>query len=298
MHRVDRRGSGTAPAPTKLARPRPRVGARSRGQDEVDENAKAMTLVGVDGVNLTGAGNRLRADGRRPAPARARARARPARRPPRRELVEQDQRLLGAARARRRSASTREDRRSGVARSPARPVAQRRLGRRLGRPRVARSRATTAGPRRGSSPTCAPTCRAGDSLTVCITAATSLGAYAAMGYDLPALAASVDQIVLMTLRRPRPVGEDARADRPARLAARLRRGARAGRRRRTQIFLGVANYAYAWRPHSGRVAHGRAGARTRQAPGTRGRDWIANAGEWTREAPRRLDGSGGRTSGR
>src|SRR5262249_51704834 len=38
----------------------------------------------------------------------------------------------------------------------------------------------------------------GDSLTICLSASTSHSAYAAMGYDLPALAASAGQIVLMT----------------------------------------------------------------------------------------------------
>jgi len=118
----------------------------------------------------------------------------------------------------------------------------------------------------------------GDSLTICLTAATTLGGYAAMGYDLPALATSVDQIVLMTYddhgpweKTPGPIGPLPwqRASVTA-----LEHDVPAGK-----IFLGVANYAYAWRPHSvasltvaqarSLVAHWHASPR-----------WIASAGEW------------------
>ncbi len=122
----------------------------------------------------------------------------------------------------------------------------------------------------------------GDSLTICISAATTLGAYASMGYDLPALAASVGQIVLMTYddhgpweKTPGPIGP--LAWQRASVAA-LEHDVPAD-----QIFLGVANYAYAWRPHSVdslTVAQARAlAARLRARP-----RWIVSAGEWRAKA--------------
>jgi spore germination protein len=119
----------------------------------------------------------------------------------------------------------------------------------------------------------------GDSLTICISATTSHSAYAAMGYDLPALAASVDQIVLMTYddhgpweKTPGPIGP-LRWQRDS--VAALEQDVPAD-----QIFLGVANYAYAWRPHSVdslTVAQARKLAKRLHA---RPR-WIEKAGEWT-----------------
>jgi spore germination protein len=118
----------------------------------------------------------------------------------------------------------------------------------------------------------------GDSLTICISATTSHSAYAAMGYDLPALATSVDQFVLMTYddhgpweKTPGPIGPPAwqRASVKA-----LEQDVPAG-----QIFLGVANYGYGWRPHSRpnlTVAQARAlAARFHATP-----RWIRAAGEW------------------
>jgi spore germination protein YaaH len=122
----------------------------------------------------------------------------------------------------------------------------------------------------------------GDSLTICLSATTSHAEYAAMGYDLPALAASVDQIVLMTYddhgpweKTPGPIGP-LRWQR--RSVAALEKDVPAD-----QILLGVANYAYAWRPHSRpalTVAQARAlAARLRAQP-----QWNAKAGEWTARA--------------
>lgn len=118
----------------------------------------------------------------------------------------------------------------------------------------------------------------GDSLTICLSATTSHREYAAMGYDLPALAASVDQVVLMTYddhgpweKTPGPIGP--LAWQRASVAA-LEQDVPAA-----QIFLGVANYAYAWRPHSVdslTVAQARKlAARWHARP-----RWIASAGEW------------------
>ncbi len=119
----------------------------------------------------------------------------------------------------------------------------------------------------------------GDSLTICLMSATTLSGYAAWGYNLPALAASVDQIVLMTYddhgpweKTPGPIGP--LGWQRAAVAALEKKVPAA------QIFLGVANYGYAWRPHSRpalTVAAARALAkRLHVAP-----HWIAKDGEWT-----------------
>jgi spore germination protein YaaH len=122
----------------------------------------------------------------------------------------------------------------------------------------------------------------GASLTICISATTSHSAYAAMGYDLPALATDVDQIVLMTYddhgpweKTPGPIGP-LRWQRASVKA--LEQDVPADK-----IFLGVANYGYAWRPRSRpnlTVAQARALAAHLHA---RPR-WSAAAGEWTAEA--------------
>jgi spore germination protein len=117
-----------------------------------------------------------------------------------------------------------------------------------------------------------------DSLTVCLSASAHYSDYAAMGYDLPALAASADQIVLMTYddhgpweNTPGPIGP--LAWQRASVAA-LEQDVPAAK-----IFLGVANYGYGWRPHSRpslSVAQARAlAARFHAVP-----HWIAAAGEW------------------
>jgi spore germination protein len=120
---------------------------------------------------------------------------------------------------------------------------------------------------------------AGDSLTVCLEAFTSSGAYAANGYDLPALAANSDQIVLMTYddhgpweNTPGPIGP-LQWQRASVHALETVVPAR-------QIFLGAANYGYAWRPHANdnlNVSQARAlVARWHAHP-----RWVASVGEWT-----------------
>jgi spore germination protein YaaH len=119
----------------------------------------------------------------------------------------------------------------------------------------------------------------GDSLTICLQASTSLAGYRASGYDLRGLAAGADQIVLMTYddhgpweNSPGPIGPLPwqRASIHA-----LERVVPPG-----QVFLGVADYGYAWRPHSNdslSVAQARAlVARWRAKP-----RWVPRAGEWT-----------------
>jgi spore germination protein len=118
----------------------------------------------------------------------------------------------------------------------------------------------------------------GDSLTVCISASAHHSDYAAMGYDLPGLAASADQIVLMTYddhgpweKTPGPIGP--LGWQRASVAA-LEQDVPAAK-----IFLGVANYGYGWRPHSRpslSVAQARALARRFHGVPR----WIAAAGEW------------------
>jgi len=117
------------------------------------------------------------------------------------------------------------------------------------------------------------------SVTICVEAFTSPSAYPANGYDLQSLAGDTDQIVLMTYddhgpweNTPGPIGPLAwqRASVHA-----LETWVPAD-----QIFLGAANYGYAWRPHSNdnlNVSQARAlVARWHAQP-----RWVASAGEWT-----------------
>lgn len=119
----------------------------------------------------------------------------------------------------------------------------------------------------------------GDSLTVCVTAFTSLAAYRANGYDLAGLARSASQIVLMTYddhgpweNTPGPIGPLPWQRASVRALER--------RVRPRQTFLGAADYAYAWRPHSNdslTVDQARAlVARWHAQP-----RWMASVGEWT-----------------
>jgi spore germination protein YaaH len=118
-----------------------------------------------------------------------------------------------------------------------------------------------------------------DSLTVCLEAFTSPGAYAANGYQLAALAASADQIVLMTYddhgpweNTPGPIGPLAWQRASVRALETVIPAPR--------IFLGAANYGYAWRPHSNdnlNVSQARALARRSHAHPR----WVQAAGEWT-----------------
>jgi spore germination protein YaaH len=117
------------------------------------------------------------------------------------------------------------------------------------------------------------------SVTVCVEAFTSPAAYAANGYDLQSLASNTDQIVLMTYddhgpweNTPGPIGPLS-WQRASVHALESTVPAR-------QIFLGAANYGYAWRPHSNdnlNVSQARAlVARWHAQP-----RWVASVGEWT-----------------
>jgi spore germination protein YaaH len=117
-----------------------------------------------------------------------------------------------------------------------------------------------------------------DSVTVCVMAFTSASAYPANGYDLKALASSSNQIVLMTYddhgpweNTPGPIGPLSwqRASVWA-----LETSVPAD-----QIFLGAANYGYAWRPHANdnlHVSQARALVERWHAQGR----WVASVGEW------------------
>jgi spore germination protein len=120
---------------------------------------------------------------------------------------------------------------------------------------------------------------ANDPVTVCLEAFTTPGSYRANGYDLRALASSATQIVLMTYDdhgpwedTPGPIGPLAWQ----RASIRALESALPAQ----QIFLGAANYGYAWRPHSNEnlsVTRARELAlRWHAHP-----HWSASAGEWT-----------------
>lgn len=114
-------------------------------------------------------------------------------------------------------------------------------------------------------------------LTICLEAFTSTAEYAANGYDLPAIAGNVNEVVLMTYddhgtweNTPGPVGPLA-----------WQRASVAALERvvpRRQIFLGAANYGYDWRPNNfltvneARALVNRFHGRAR---------WVNGAGEWT-----------------
>ena len=120
---------------------------------------------------------------------------------------------------------------------------------------------------------------AGDSLTVCLTASTSLAGYRASGYDPAGLVAHVDQIVLMTYddhgpweNTPGPIGPLPWQQASVRAMERVVAP--------SHVLMGVADYAYAWRPHSNdslTVQQARAlAARWHAQP-----RWVARVGEWT-----------------
>jgi spore germination protein YaaH len=118
-----------------------------------------------------------------------------------------------------------------------------------------------------------------DSLTICLQASTSLSGYTASGYDLHGLAASADQIVLMTYddhgpweNTPGPIGP-LHWQRASVQALEQVVPAR-------QIFLGAADYAYAWRPHSN-DSLSVAQARSLVARWHARARWVSGVGEWT-----------------
>ncbi len=239
----------------------------------IDANAKAMTVVGIDGVNLTGAGTVS-------APTAA------------------DRKQLARAHAHGLPGVLLVANWSNAANDFSEPLAHKTLGStaKTDAAAAALAAAVTAGGWDGVSvdlEALAPRDTAGltrfvsdlrtglpsgDSLTICLSASAHHADYAAMGYDLPALAASVDQVVLMTYddhgpweKTPGPIGP--LGWQRASVAA-LEQDVPAA-----QIFLGVANYAYAWRPHrvdSLTVAQARRLAAHWHAKPR----WIASAGEW------------------
>ena len=120
---------------------------------------------------------------------------------------------------------------------------------------------------------------AADSLSVDITAFTSLSAYRANGYDLSALSSSADELVLMTYddhgpweNTPGPIGPLPWQRRAVKAIEQVVPPSR--------VFLGAADYGYAWRPHSNdnlTVSQARALVAQWHA---RAR-WVPRVGEWT-----------------
>jgi spore germination protein len=118
-----------------------------------------------------------------------------------------------------------------------------------------------------------------DSLTVCLEAFTSPGDYTANGYDLAALARAADQIVLMTYddhgpweNTPGPIGPLGWQRASVRALETVVP--------RQRIFLGAANYGYAWRPHAN-VNLNVGAARALVSKWRARARWIPAVGEWT-----------------
>jgi spore germination protein len=122
------------------------------------------------------------------------------------------------------------------------------------------------------------------SLTINIQNSTSAAEYAAYGYDLPALAESVDQIVLMAYdqhgpweKTPGPVGAEGWVRTGLRLLL--------AQVPPSKVDLGVAGYGYAWEPGRRRQLSD-ASARALAARSGTHAHWDAGAGEWTAKLPR------------
>lgn len=252
------------------------LGFQSEGSplDLLDRNARVMTEVGVDGIDLTG-------PGRVSAPDRAALRQ------------------LARAHADRLPAVVLAGNWSSQINDFSERLAHETLGNRVAAARaasaVARAVATdgwngvsvdleSLTPRDSAGLTqlvesLRADMPAADSLTVCLQAATSPSGYVASGYDLKTLAANANQLVLMTYddhgpweNTPGPIGPLSWQ----RAAVRALESAV----QPDQILLGAADYAYGWRPQAdislnvdqarALVARWRAHAR-----------WVAAAGEWT-----------------
>lgn len=277
-------GAATVGSGARGAQPRPEVlGFQSEGSPPrlIDRSRRALTQVGVDGINLIGRGEVSAVDHAAAAQlSRARADGLPAvllvgNWSPRINDFSEAlaHRTLGSAAATRAAALA---------------VAREAIGGGWNgvsvdleslAPRDRAGLTSFAATLRGALPS-------GDSLTVCVEAFTSMASYRANGYDPGALARSADQIVLMTYddhgpweNTPGPIG-------PLRWQ---RRSVRALERSvpREQILLGAADYGYAWRPHSNdnlNVAQARALVARRHSHAR----WVAAVGEWTAGLP---DGS-------
>lgn len=240
----------------------------------IDENARSLTLVGVDGVDLTSAGN---VSAPTAADRRQSARSRRAGLPAVLLVANWSNRLNDFSEALAHRTLRSPDAVDAAAAALAGDAAQAGFAG-VSVDLESLARRDTAGLTRFVSDLRADL-PAGDSLTVCLSAATSRSAYAAMGYDLADLAASADQLVLMTYDdhgpwedTPGPIGP-LRWQRASLRA--LERSVPA-----SHVFLGIANYAYAWRPHENddlTVAQ----ARRLVARSHAHARWVGAAGEWT-----------------
>jgi spore germination protein len=121
------------------------------------------------------------------------------------------------------------------------------------------------------------------SLTIDVQNVTTLSAYRAYGYDLPALARSVDQIVLMAYDQHGPWEK---APGPVGATDWVRAGLRALLTQvpPSQVDLGVAGYGYVWEPHRSHQVSD-AAARALVAEARAHPHWVAAAGEWTAKLP-------------
>lgn len=118
-----------------------------------------------------------------------------------------------------------------------------------------------------------------DSLTVCVQASTTPAGYSAGGYDVQALAAAADQIVLMTYddhgpweNTPGPIGPLPWQRAAVRALVRSVPPSR--------VLLGAADYGYGWLPHANvnlDVDQARAMVERWHAHPR----WVSWAGEWT-----------------
>ncbi len=241
---------------------------------QIDRSARAMTLVGVDGVNLTGPGRVSAVDAAARAQlARARADGLPAV-----LLVGNWSERIGDFSERLAHETLRS--RAAAAQAAA-AVAGEVTGGGWGgvsvdleslAPRDREGLTGFVSDLRADLP-------AADALSVCVEAFTSPSDYAANGYDLAALTASANELVLMTYDdhgpwepTPGPIGP----------LAWQRASVRALERAvpPQQVLLGVANYGYAWRPHA------RVGLSVRQTRSLVARwrarpRWVVRDGEWT-----------------
>jgi spore germination protein YaaH len=126
----------------------------------------------------------------------------------------------------------------------------------------------------------------GVSLGICIQNSTQAAGFTAAGYDLRALGASVDHLILMAYDDHGPWENQPGAVGPlgwqqAGLGVVLRSVPAA------KVDLGVAGYGYAWRPHSNDMLSD-AGARALVARTGARKHFDRGAGEWTSTLP---DGS-------
>jgi spore germination protein len=120
-------------------------------------------------------------------------------------------------------------------------------------------------------------------LSICVMDSSTTAGYAAAGYDLPALARSVDQVVLMAYdqhgpweAKPGPIGAEGW----------VRTGLRAllAKVPAAKVDLGVAGYGYAWEGDRRRQLSDLEARKVVLESGAHAR-WVPKVGEWTAALP-------------